>query len=58
MQNITTKVANDKLIIEIDLKAPTTLSKSGKSQIVATTAGNKQIEGANLTLGLNAYRQV
>ena len=47
------------LTICIDLDAPTHASKSGKTQIIASTGGNKKIEPANgppVYLGLNCYR--
>lgn len=56
MQNIQTKIEGDKLIIVIDLKAPSHPSKSGKTMIVASTGGNVLIPGTDLTVGLNAYR--
>ena len=47
-----------KLVIEIDLQEPT-VSKSGKTLVVATTHGNIQtsveVDGKPLTIGLNAY---
>jgi len=32
-------------------------SKSGKTQLVATTNGNVNIPGTDVTLGFNAYRK-
>lgn len=56
MQNIETRVEGSKLIIEIDLSAPTNPSKSGKTMIVASTGGNQTIDNTDgLVLGLNAY---
>jgi len=44
--------------ITLPLK-PLTLSKSGKSRMVATTSGNMKtdavIDGKNVVLGVNAY---
>jgi len=52
------RIENGKLIIEIDLTAPTP-SKSGKNLTIATTAGNKpttaQFNGKVVTVGLSAY---
>lgn len=52
------KIENGKLIIAIDLQAPTP-SASGKTLVVATTHGNVKtecmIEGKPVVIGLNAY---
>lgn len=48
------------LVIEIDLTAPTRPSKTGKTEVIASSLGNKKIqlnEGrAPIFLGLNCYR--
>ena len=54
MQNIKTTVKNDKLLITIDLKAKKTKSASGKTMIIASTKGNKDI-GDGVVLGINCY---
>lgn len=57
MTNIQAKVEGDKLVLTINLKAPGTPSKSGKSIVVATTSGNASVPGAEqFKLGLNLYR--
>ena len=45
------------ITVTLPLAAPGTISKSGKSTIVATTGGNKTvaIDGKAVTIGLNAY---
>ncbi len=58
MQNIEATVKDDKLTIVIDLSAPTTLSASGKSKVIATTRGNTLLDGTDVTLGVNCYRKV
>ena len=47
------------LAIYIDLTAPTHASKSGKTQIIASTGGNKKVQRENgdpVYLGVNCYR--
>jgi hypothetical protein len=61
MQNV--KVSIDKagvMTILIDLKAGVTRSASGKSDIIASTQGNKKFahEGREVSVGLNVYRKV
>jgi len=56
MRNIETKVEKNKLIITVDLKAAGSLSKSGKSEVIATTEGNQAVEGTDVKIGLNVYR--
>jgi len=52
------KVEGNKLIISIDMQEPSP-SKSGKTQVVATTSGNvttkATVNGKPLIIGLNAY---
>lgn len=45
-----------KLIIEVDLAVKPIPSKTGKSEILASTQGNKVISQAGVFLGLNVYR--
>jgi len=49
------EVKDDKLIIEIDLKAKGTMSASGKNLVIATTRGNMRI--GSVVVGLNVYRK-
>jgi len=57
MKNVKAEVNGTKLTITVDLAAPRSASKSGKTQIVASTEGNVTIPGApeGFKLGLNAY---
>lgn len=53
------EIKDKKLVIEIDLVTPRP-SASGKTLVVATTAGNVRlpdclVDGRPVTLGLNAY---
>ena len=52
----TAETEDGKLVIAIDLKNVKGLSKSGKSQIIATTSGNIKI--GDVTVGLNVYKPV
>lgn len=53
--NIKGEIKGQTLHLEIDLSKRLGPSASGKTVIVATTSGNKQIEGSDVILGLNAY---
>lgn len=56
-QNVDLRVQGDKLIITVDLSKSFGLSSSGKSQIIATTAGNIPVPGrTDVKVGLNIYR--
>lgn len=60
MQNVSTKVTGNILTLSIDLSASTHPSKSGKTQVVATTGGNQSVAGPNgkiFKLGLNCYTE-
>lgn len=58
MQNIEMTVKGDELVIKIDLTKDYGRSKSGKSTIIATTAGNLSIpDHPDIHLGLNLYRK-
>lgn len=58
MQNIEMTVKGEELIIKIDLTKDYGRSHSGKSTIIATTAGNVSIpEHTDVHLGLNLYRK-
>jgi hypothetical protein len=46
----------DKLYIELDLSESLGASKSGKSELVASTQGNRTIPGTDVKLGINCYR--
>ena len=51
----THKVEGDKLTITVDLKSDLGPSKSGKTNVIATSHGNMDV-GNSVKLGLNVYR--
>ena len=55
MRNVKISQKGKILTIEIDVEAEGSPSKSGKTMVVATTAGNKSVAGGKL--GLNFYRE-
>ncbi len=56
MQNIEVKVEKNKLILTVDLTKRLGPSSSGKTTIVASTAGNAKLEGhEGLQFGLNVF---
>ena len=58
MFNITTKVANKKLTIEIDLSVEPQPSNSGKRLLLASSEGNAAVPGTDgLELGLNLMQK-
>jgi hypothetical protein len=57
MKNIDMKVQGDKLVITVDLSKSFGLSASGKSVLIASTAGNVAVPGREeVKIGLNIYR--
>jgi hypothetical protein len=57
MKNVTHKIEGKKLTITIDLEADQGPSKSGKTQVVATTEGNMDVPGfPGFKLGINLYK--
>lgn len=59
MQNVTMYVKGNTLTITIDLSKKQGVSKSGKSQIIATTAGIVDVPGGNgAKLRLNLFKPV
>jgi hypothetical protein len=57
MKNVKFAEKNGKLMIEVDLKKTFGKSKSGKSEIIATTGGNIPLPGGEY-MGLNIYKKV
>ena len=56
MKNVNMQVQGDTLTITIDLSARHGFSKSGKTEIVATTSGNAKVpEHDDMRIGLNVY---
>lgn len=47
---------DNQLVITIDLSQTHGWSKSGKTIVVASSRGNKRIEGTDCFLGLNVYK--
>lgn len=56
MKNVNMTVEGDILKIKVDLSQDYGPSKSGKTRIVATTAGNIAVPGTDAKIGLNIYR--
>ena len=56
MKNVSMEVEGDILKIKVDLSKDFGPSKSGKTRIIATTAGNISIPGTDAKIGLNIYR--
>ena len=59
--NVKFEVTDNKLYIEIDLSTDLGLSKAGKSQLIASTKGNREIPVPGMPsvkLGVNCYRPV
>jgi hypothetical protein len=57
MKNVEMKVDGNKLIITVDLTKEFGKSSSGKTTIVATTAGNVSVPGHDdIKIGLNCYK--
>jgi hypothetical protein len=50
------EVKDGVLYLKIKLNQNFGPSKTGKTIIVATSSGNKKIEGTDVTLGLNLYK--
>jgi hypothetical protein len=60
MKNVQATIEGKTLVIRVDLTQNHGKSKSGKTQIVASTGGNVSVPGApdGFKLGLNAYLDV
>jgi hypothetical protein len=57
MKNMTMRVVDNKLVIEVDLTQDVGPSKSGKTVLIATTEGNADCPGReDIKIGLNVYR--
>lgn len=58
MRNVKMQVDGDTLTIRVDLSQTQGPSKSGKTIIIASTGGNKPVEGyPGVMVGLNVYRK-
>jgi hypothetical protein len=60
MQNVNIKVVGSKLVIEVDCSKSGVPSKSGKSEVIATTGGNQaySVGGKQVSVGVNAFVKV
>jgi len=61
MKNINMIVDKDNILtIKVDLNKNFGESKSGKSEIIASTEGNVALDGelSNIKIGLNVYKQL
>lgn len=59
MKNVYAEIVNGKMVIEIDLAQSFGPSKSGKTEIIATTEGNSAFtinDNETVFLGLNLYK--
>ena len=57
MQNVRTEVNGNELVIRVKLDEIGTPSKSGKTQVIASTRGNAVVPGTdNVKFGLNVYK--
>lgn len=57
MKNVKMTVTGEHLLIEVDLREHGDLSKSGKSIIIASTEGNKDVPGSpGVKIGMNIYK--
>jgi len=57
MKNMTMKVVDNKLVIEVDLSQEHGPSKSGKTVLIASTEGNAPCpDREDVKVGLNVYR--
>lgn len=57
MQNAQLAVSGNILTITVDLSKSQGPSKSGKTIIIATSSGNKPVDGTDAVIGLNVYRK-
>ncbi len=57
MKNVKMTVNGTKLVIEIDLSKNLGVSKTGKSEMIASTQGNISIpSNPEIKIGLNVYK--
>lgn len=55
--NVVCTIDGDVMTLTIDLSHDAGPSKTGKSDIIASTNGNIAVGGTGVTLGLTAYRK-
>ena len=56
MENVKFEVKGSTLTITIDLSVPGTADRSGKSTVLASTRGNKQVQ-EGVFMGVNVYKK-
>ena len=57
MKNVKMTITGDHLLIDVDLSQGGDVSKSGKSIIIASSVGNKDVPGApGVKIGMNIYK--
>lgn len=57
MKNLNMTVKGNKLTIEVDLKGDTEPSKTGKTDIVASSGGSAKIEGTDFIANISIYKK-
>ena len=58
-KNVRTSVQKEKyLVIQVDISKEIGISKSGRSNLVGTTCGEKQIPGTDIYINVNCYRKI
>jgi len=55
-KNVHAEITDGKLILTVDLAKNFGKSASGKSTIIASTLGNKFLEAAGVSIGVNVYK--
>ena len=58
VHNVKVTVKENKLTVECDLSAEGKASSTGKTILVASTAGSYGVPGTDLKLGLNLFRPI
>lgn len=59
MTNVIVSVSGDVMHIQVNLKESAGVSKSGKSELIASSEGNYTVPGTNgVKVGLNVYEPV
>ncbi len=57
MKNVEFAVNGNMLTITVDLSKDFGMSATGKSVIISTTEGNRNLPGRNEIIGLNIYKR-
>jgi len=58
MQNVKQELNGDILTLTIDLSERHGISPSGKTTRIASSEGNKKIDGTDLIMGINIYEKI